>query len=376
MKQKLLIVTDNFLPRWDGIARFLVEVLPKLSKTYEITVLAPDFPGSSTLFPDVKLIRFPLSKLNVNNFPVAYPQYKKFKPYIKEADIVWVQTIAPLCASAIYLAKKYKKPLVAYVHSIDWVLVERSMPGPFIFKRLMGYLIQQLAIWFYNKCDILMVPTQEVADIFEAKGIVTAKVLVPLGVNCSKFEPSKNKAESKKAIGIRPGNTVIGYCGRVTRDKDLITLYKAFEWLNKKFPNLKLLIVGPGIPEYINKFDSKTNVIVTGAKDNVAKYYQAMDIFVLPSLTETTCLATLEAMASGCCIVSTKVGISQEIIKNNLNGMFFPKRNELVLKKKLRWLITHKDRIKLLGKRARVSVVKHFSWAQTIKSIEKVLEQF
>lgn len=375
-KQKLLIVTDNFLPRWDGIARFLVEVLPKLSTCYEITVLAPDFPGSSVHFPDVKIVKFPLSPLIINNFQLAYFQYNNFKPYIKEADIIWTQTIGPLGSSVMFLAKKYKKPLIAYTHSIDWVLVERSMPNIFFFKRIIGFIVEKFAIWLYNKCDILMMPTQEVADIFEAKNITSAKVLVPLGVNCDKFKPSENKNESKKSIGISSENIVIGYCGRVSRDKDIITLYKAFEWLNKKQNNLKLLIVGPCISEYINKFNSRENIIVTGSKDNVIDYYQAMDIFVLPSLTETTGLSTLEAMACGCCIISTKVGIAQQIIINNENGMFFPKRNDTILKKKLRWLINHQDKIDLFSKRARISVFKHFSWKQTIKSIEDVLAKF
>ena len=376
MKQKLLIVTDNFLPQWDGVTRFLVEVIPKLSKSYDVTVLAPDFSGSSIFFPDVKIFRFPLSMLVVNNFQLAYPQYKNFEPYIKEADIVWTQGIGSLGSSAIYIAKRYKKPLIAYIHSIEWALVEKSVPGPLIFKQLASLLTQVFANWLYNKCDILMMPTQEVADIFESKEIETVKILVPLGVNCKNFEPSENKADSKKALGIKPEEIVIGYCGRISRDKDVITLYKAFEWINKKCSNVKLLIVGPGNSDYMTKFDSKENIIVTGAKDNVVDYYQAMDIFVLPSLTETTSLATLEAMACGCCIVSTKVGIAQDIIKNGENGLFFPKRNDLILKKKLKWLVNHPDIIEMYSKRARVTVIKHYSWTETIKAIEDVLAKF
>jgi glycosyltransferase involved in cell wall biosynthesis len=376
MKQKLLIVTDNFLPRWDGIARFLVEILPRLSSIYDITVLAPDFSGASTLFPDVNIVRFKLSKIDINGFPVAYPSYSKMIPYIKEANIVWVQTIAPLCASAIYLAKKFNKPLVAYVHSIDWVLVERSIPLPTFVKPLFGQLVKRVARWLYGKSDILMMPTQEVADIFEELGVSSPKVLVPLGVNSDKFIPAKDKSEAKIALGIKPEEIVIGYCGRVTRDKDVMTLYKAFEWLNKKSGNLRLLIVGPGLPEYLKSFESMENVIVTGAKDDVIPYYQAMDIYVLPSLTETTSLSTLEAMSCGCCVVTTKVGIASQVIVNNENGMFFPKHNTTVLKKKLHWLLQHKEFISEFGKHARISVVKHFSWAQTAEGIEKMLAQF
>ncbi|MFA5142487.1 MAG: glycosyltransferase family 4 protein [Candidatus Woesearchaeota archaeon] len=374
-RHKLLIVTDNFLPRWDGIARFLVEVLPQLSKVYDVKVLAPDFPGASTAFPDVEIIRYKLSPFSANDFPFAYPVSKKMESYVKEADIVWVQTIAPLCWSAIRLAKKFNKPLVGYVHSIDWVLAEKSTPYP-ILNRIVGWVTRYLARSNYGKCDILMVPTQEVADIFEQEGISVNKVLIPMGINTDKFIPAADRSEVKKSLGIKPEEIVIGYCGRVSRDKDIMTLYKAFEWLNKKNKDVKLLIVGPGLENYMHMFKSKENIIVTGAKDDVIPYYQAMDIFVLPSLTETTALSILEAMSSGCCVVSTKVGVAQQLIENNENGFFFPKRNVTVLKKKLQWLIQNKESISQFGKRARITVMKHFSWSSTIESIERVLAQF
>ena len=51
--KRLLITTDSFLPRWDGIARMLSEIIPKLSQKYEITVVAPKFIGKSVKFKGV-----------------------------------------------------------------------------------------------------------------------------------------------------------------------------------------------------------------------------------------------------------------------------------------------------------------------------------
>jgi hypothetical protein len=56
-KKKLLIATDNFLPRWDGIARFLSEIIPRLAAHYEITVIAPDCGTYED--PNIKLIKIP-----------------------------------------------------------------------------------------------------------------------------------------------------------------------------------------------------------------------------------------------------------------------------------------------------------------------------
>ena len=45
MRKNLLIATDSFLPRWDGISRFLIELIPRIKDDFEITLVAPDFKG-------------------------------------------------------------------------------------------------------------------------------------------------------------------------------------------------------------------------------------------------------------------------------------------------------------------------------------------
>src|SRR3989338_4829140 len=85
--KKLLIATDSFLPRWDGVARFLSEVIPKLSKKYMITVLAPEFPGPPVEYDGVKIIRFKTFNFQVNAYTPAKPNLKLVKQQVKEADI-------------------------------------------------------------------------------------------------------------------------------------------------------------------------------------------------------------------------------------------------------------------------------------------------
>ena len=90
MKQNLLIATDAFLPRWDGISRFLSEIIPRLSKKYNITILAPDFPGKTEKI-DAKVIRFPLVDIELGDIRLAHPKISELKAEIKKADIVWTQ---------------------------------------------------------------------------------------------------------------------------------------------------------------------------------------------------------------------------------------------------------------------------------------------
>src|SRR3989338_6191704 len=100
-----------------------------------------------------------------------------------------------------------------------------------------------------------------------------------------------------------------------------------------------------------------------------------MDIYVLPSLTETTSLSTMEAMSCGIAVISTKVGYVQHYIEDRHNGLFFPVRNSYVLKLKIEQLLAEDDTRKRLGDNARKTIIKSFSWNKTVEDIDKVLNE-
>jgi len=105
----------------------------------------------------------------------------------------------------------------------------------------------------YNKCSTLLVPYKELADELSEKGVDSQKIIVPLGLDVNKFNPSDDKFISKRDIGFSPKDKVIGYCGRISKEKDLVTLKKSYMRLKGDYPEIKLLIVGSGPEEEMNK---------------------------------------------------------------------------------------------------------------------------
>ncbi len=375
--KKLLVITDSFLPRWDGVSRFLSEVLPPLAEDWQITVLAPEIKKSTTLiFPHIHVVRFPTYSFTINDFPIAKPAKKAMLPFVREADLVFVQSLSTLGMSGILAAKKERKPVLAYTHVIEWEIVPKSLPVPHFIHVLIGWIVKKWIRYFYNQCTTILVPTNEMLYVLDQEHILPVKTVVPLGINSARFVPSKDKRQSKTSLGLNPDNLIMGYCGRLGREKNLITLYKAFTQLQKMYKNITLLIVGKGVAEETAIFTSKTNVVLTGEVDNVVPYLQAMDIFVLPSLTETTSLATLEAMSCGVPVVCTPVGAIKEYITNGENGFLFPKQNDLVLRKKLEWLIANQKGRERMGMHARHTVEEKYSLTKTIHRLKSVLHEF
>ena len=370
--KKLLIATDSFLPRWDGIARFLSEIIPRMKDDYEITVVAPDFKGHYENKDNINIKRIPLFNFELGDYQPPKFNLKIIKEVAKEADIIWIQTIGPIGALAVKYGKKYKKPIVAFIHSLEWELVSASLTTRNIIKKFLAFLTRRIAINIYNKCSLLMVPSKETAK--SLKKIKTLKTIIYLGTDTNKFKPAENKEEAKRKINIAPENKVIGFSGRIGREKDLKTLYRAFLRLESKYPNIILLIVGKGLKHQEEFFKKRKNIIITGPVNNVVPYLQAMDIYVLPSLTETSSLSTMEAMSCSLPVLSTKVGYVQKYIKEKVNGMFFPKQNSFVLSLKLSWLLENKKLREMLGRNARNTIIEKSSWEKTVDKIKKALD--
>ena len=113
---------------------------------------------------------------------------------------------------------------------------------------------------------------------------------------------------------------------------------------------------------------------ITGFVDNVVPYLQAMDIYVLPSLTETSSLSTLEAMSAGLPVIATCVGAIPDYIISNKNGILFNPRDVDFLIKIIVDLYVHKELGDKLGKNARETASK-FKWEDTIKKIKYAFDK-
>lgn len=148
------------------------------------------------------------------------------------------------------------------------------------------------------------------------------------------------------------GKIVLGHVGRFSPVKNHFFLLKLFRVFYEQHPNAVLMLVGDDknldaydgyvrkIKEYVQKNHLESNVIFAGFSPNIAPFYQAMDIFLLPSFSEGLSLVSIEAQASNLpCIVST--GVPEDVvITDNIRRIALDDKNKwlnelnkLVLKK-------------------------------------------
>ena len=146
--------------------------------------------------------------------------------------------------------------------------------------------------------------------------------ITPLSRKVSQEDVQKFKDKYK----IVPDDVIIGTVGSFNQAKDTATLIRAVARMVKKWPKIKLVLVGKGplkfkLETLVKKSGLEERVVFTGALDNVLPALKTFRIFVLPSLSEAFGITILEAMKAEVPVVATKVGGIPEIITQNHNGL-------------------------------------------------------
>jgi len=135
-----------------------------------------------------------------------------------------------------------------------------------------------------------------------------------------------------------------------------------------QFPNIKLLVIGEGhyrdtLENLVKKLNLKTHVSFLGFKNKyeIVEYLSIADIFVLPSLTEYTPNAILEAMACGVPVIATRVGGIPYIVKEGLTGKLVSPKSQSELTRAILLLLKNDIKRKELADKALSEIRKKYA---------------
>lgn len=141
---------------------------------------------------------------------------------------------------------------------------------------------------------------------------------------------------------------IIGFVGRLGREKGCNELFRAFQILKEKYPDSKLLFVGPIEkedtiePALLKYFYECDDIIKTGRVKNVERYMSVMDVFVLPSYREGFGLSVVEASAMGVPVVVTQYPGPSSAMVENVTGISVPVKDVESIVKNVDLLLSDK----------------------------------
>jgi glycosyltransferase involved in cell wall biosynthesis len=179
---------------------------------------------------------------------------------------------------------------------------------------------------------------------------------------------------------LRAAPLVIGTVSALRPEKGLEALLEAFAQLRAALYGLKLAIIGSGpclsdLQVRAQSLGILPDCVFQPATPHVASWLAAIDIFVLPSLSEALSNSLMEAMACGCAVIATRVGGNPELVVHGETGMLFETRDNVGLASLLRQLAGSPDLRAMLAANAVHLIRQHFSIESSARRMEDIYSE-
>lgn len=291
--QKILIVSDAWLPQVNGVVRTLAHVKAELeNQGRQVKVIGPE------LFSSIKCPTYHEIRLAVDCVTKLSMYISQFQP-----DAIHIATEGPLGWTARHLCTKWKIPFTTAFHTKFPEYVKARLPIPLKFS----YAVLKR---FHSFAKATLVTTPSIKDELENYGFKNLR-LWSRGVEPRIFRPqARNYFERMKLP-----SPIHLYVGRVAIEKNLEDFLKldldgskvivgdgpAFEELQKRFPEAHFLGVKKG--------------------NELGEIYSSADVFVFPSRSDTFGVVMIEALACGLPVAAYPVTGPKDILNSQVGAM-------------------------------------------------------
>ena len=165
--------------------------------------------------------------------------------------------------------------------------------------------------------------------------------VIPNGIDLNRYQQ-----DAQPFPQYLDGKINVLFVGRMEKRKGLKYLLMAYSRLKWQFPNLRLLVVGPGTPDkdsfrVLGEHSLRDVEFVGGvSQEDLVRYYKTADIFCSPATgRESFGIVLLEAMASGTPIVASRLKGFQTVLEEGMQGLMAPPKDDVALADALRQMI-------------------------------------
>ncbi|HYR26334.1 MAG TPA: glycosyltransferase family 4 protein [Aquabacterium sp.] len=189
------------------------------------------------------------------------------------------------------------------------------------------------------------------------------------GIDTQRYRRQADRATARRQLGLDPTQALIGFVGRLSREKGLPVLIDALTDPGQGMDACQVLIVGEGemrpeLEALIQARGLQDRVTLLGNRRDTPLIYSALDAFVLPSLMEAFPMVLLEALACGCPVVATDVGEVRRIVTHGETGLVVPAGDPQALRTALMTLLGQPEVAADLARRGLSRVTDQFSAEQ------------
>ncbi len=333
---EIAFFTDSYEPMHDGVASVtggLARALVALG--HGVRVYAPDTRVGAPSRDDVEA---GVRVRRIRSVPVPlYPQYRwPVFPFglahgareARNADVIHLHSPGAVGSMGFLLARGYRRPLVGTFHTN---LHEMGSSVP---RKLLVPLFFRIAWWYnlgtYWRCDVTTAPSEAARDELvrcARKPFRRPIEVIGNGVDVRRFRPGVAVPDWRARCGL-PSGALVTYLGRLTVDKGIHRFLDAVG-LAARTTDVVGIVGGTG-PEEASvrsrladdpRLRARVRYVGPIAEVEKTALLGQTDVFVLPSTSDTSSVALLEAMACGTPVVAPATGGASEVVDDGVTGV-------------------------------------------------------
>jgi glycosyltransferase involved in cell wall biosynthesis len=305
------------------------------------------------------IIHFPS---NLSSFIKAFSVFFGFiytwRPF-RKCDIIFAHLSITSAVPAVVLGKVFNKPVIFHYIDIE------SIP---VFNKIFRYIVGAADVIFAISPNLV----SKVKN-YKCENVVFLPAFVD--VNLFKMDVISRR-KIRDDLGLKNGDILVGYTGAFSYTEGIPKLLRAFKHLSKRYPNVKLLIVGgkkgkndDDVPQLVKRLDLEdiVKIVPPQPHDDIPKFLSACDITCCPKIDCEDNRAALpikvvEYISMGIPSVCSSVGGISYIIEDGVDGFLVKPGDVKNLEKTLEWVILNPKSAREIGENGRKKAVKEFSF--------------
>ncbi|MFX1516834.1 MAG: glycosyltransferase [Promethearchaeota archaeon] len=341
---RIAIFSESWVPNLNGVVISIINEIQSLKNKHDFVVFVPKLKQSKPF----EIEGIPIYEFWSVPFP-PYPGYKLAIPNIsfskaikKEECFDLVHSHGPfsLGYAAVLTARVfYDLPLLNTYHT-DLAEYSGHMIGGYQAEKFTAWFRRfawAYVRWYYKYSNVVVTPSKTLQSALRINGVKPPVYALPNMISSVFFKNDQDLHEEeifqnqiREKFGIKPHHRVILYCGRISYEKKLEVILRAFKQVEKLYPNAFLLVIGDGphLKMYKNQAEelSLKNYAFTGfiSHTKLPYAYRMGEFMVTPSDTETQGLTVIEAMSQSLPVIGVSRGGVLDYIHHDQNGILVP----------------------------------------------------
>jgi len=342
-KLKIAFFSDMLMRDYDGCMRTVFHIIDRQPEDVDIKYFTGQGSVKGLNQPAVTV---PNMTIPFNNdYKIALPQLAYFKIRreieLYKPDVIHITTPSMLGNFALQIAKEKGIPVSTIYHThyisyINYYLENLKAVVP-----IAEMLMKSSTKSFYNKCDLILVSTQEMIGTLEEVGVDKTKMKIwKRGIDRKVFNSKLRDERYVKQITGNDNFNIL-FASRLVWEKNLRTLVRIYKQAEEQNLKVNFIIAGDG-SAYESLTHDMPNAYFLGSieQSELGKLYASCDTFVFPSVSETYGNVVLEAMTSGLPCVIANGGGSKSFIDHNHYGFLCQPFEELEYIRHIKNLMT------------------------------------